>query len=390
MRRRRSGSFSPLAGLLLVPALFLACADGPANSAPAGDPTSTEDDVKVDTRGRLAREQYDENVRFALDYAPRCTSTGAPKRVLITGFGRFLDITDNATGRILAGLVPEATYPETSPPPPGAIDPPGPQLSVGSATWSLPEVGEVDVCAMIVPVYWDLASILVAREIQAFSPDLVIMNGVYPGADWLTLELGSINRAVGAADGSGLLTPSGGSDQPGGGMWSHAPLLEGLPPADDARGLLYSYEAARSAAEDEIARLADREDEQGVRFGDRLGSVKFGGFPRDNTYLCNNTAYVVSWLLDHPNTEVDLLRADPPLEGAINSVATQILGDFSAVPRVFVHWPDRLVGSHIEAGGELLKTLVRTQLTTTDPPVRGDNAWADPSLAGEPREATSP
>jgi hypothetical protein len=389
---RLSRSSRWLAKVACAPALLVALsctgeAVSPGETHGSGSENSAEDDVKVDTRGRLAREQYDANVRFALDYQPRCVSTGAPKRVLLTGFGRFLDISDNATGRILAQLVPNAPYPETTQPAPGEIDPPGPQLSVGATRLSLPGVGEVDVCAMIVPVYWDLASLLIAKEVAAFAPDLVVMNGVYPGASWLTLELGSINRAVAAPDGSGILTPSGGDGSLG--LWGRAPLLEDVPAEDDARGLLLSYDAVREAAETKITALAERDDGTGVRFADRLSGVKLGGFPRDNTYLCNNTAYVVSWLLDHPATPVDLLRADPPLDGAINAVSAQIEPDFSAIPRVFVHWPDSLVADHVAASAELLTALVAAQLTATSPPVRGNNAWADPDLAGEPRPASA-
>jgi hypothetical protein len=390
MRRSSRSGPGRWAKLIVACALpvALSCAGERSTDTTSGaDANAAEDDVKVDTRGRLAREQYDANVAFALGYTPRCTSTGAPKRVLLTGFGRFLDISDNATGRILADLVPGAAYPETSPPAPGQIDPPGPQLSAGATTWTLPEIGEVDVCALILPVYWDLAAVLVAKEIERFSPDLVIMNGVYPGASWLTLELGSINRAVAAPDGSGLLTPTGGDGSPG--IWGRAPLLEEAPPEDDARGLLLSYDAVRNAAETRIAALADRDDGTGVPFSARLDNVKLGGFPRDNTYLCNNTAYVVSWLLDHPGTSVDLLRADPPIEGARNAVETKIEADLSSIPRVFVHWPDSLVGAHVPAGGELLTALVAAQLASTSPPVRGDNDWAAADLAGEPRSATS-
>ncbi|MBC7018179.1 hypothetical protein, partial [Salmonella enterica] len=94
------------------------------------------------------------------------------------GFGRFMSIRDNATGRIVSAVVPSARYPETAPPPAGVVDPPAQQLSVSSATLVLPGAGPVDVCAMILPVYWDLAAILIAKEMDAFQPTFVMMNGV--------------------------------------------------------------------------------------------------------------------------------------------------------------------------------------------------------------------
>ena len=97
---------------------------------------------------------------------------------MVTGFGRFMSINDNATGRMISKLVPGAVYPETTSPPAGNVDPPGPQLNVASTTLVLPESGLVDVCSMILPVYWDLASILIAKEMEAFEPTFVMMNGV--------------------------------------------------------------------------------------------------------------------------------------------------------------------------------------------------------------------
>ena len=374
------------AALVLTTALgglVAGCSDEAAASpAVETTPGATEDDVKVDTSTKLARAQYDANVAFGKGYKARCKSTGAKKRVLLTGFGRFMTVTDNATGRMLASLVPGAQYPETSPPPAGTVDPPAPQLSVGSTTLELDGLGKVDVCALILPVYWDLASVLIAREVQAFRPDLVVMNGVYPGATWLTLELGTINRATGEYDGSGNLEPVEGDGS--GGFWGEAPLLEGLPAEDDARGLLLSYDEVRAAAE---ATMATHRDELGAgpSFGDIMGEVKYGGFPRDNTYLCNNTAYVTSYLLDHPGETVPLLRASKAVKGKSNQINTRIDFDGRKIPRVFVHWPDALVQGHIGSGADVLRTIVRAQLLATTPAVRGDNAWADPSLAGEPR-----
>src|SRR3954471_11666175 len=87
-----------------------------ACSADATDPAeSGENDVKVDTRDPLARAQYDADVAFANGYAAKCKKPeGSTRpRVLVTGFGRFMGITNNATGRIVSTLVPDAKYPET-------------------------------------------------------------------------------------------------------------------------------------------------------------------------------------------------------------------------------------------------------------------------------------
>ena len=72
----------------------------------AGD----ENEVKVDTRTPAARRQYDANVAFATSYKAHCAAprpaTGHP-RVLLTGFGRFMSIGDNATGRIISTVIPD-------------------------------------------------------------------------------------------------------------------------------------------------------------------------------------------------------------------------------------------------------------------------------------------
>ena len=59
-----------------------------------------DDDVTVDTRARDSRRQYDANITFASRYVSRCAPAlegSSRPRVLVTGFGRFMDITNNAT-----------------------------------------------------------------------------------------------------------------------------------------------------------------------------------------------------------------------------------------------------------------------------------------------------
>src|SRR5687767_6571714 len=89
-----------------------ACA---ADSDPIGEATTDDsNEVRVDTRSPEARRQYDANVAFASSYVARCVRGPAERpRVLVTGFGRFMSIGNNATGRIVSKLVPTAPYPET-------------------------------------------------------------------------------------------------------------------------------------------------------------------------------------------------------------------------------------------------------------------------------------
>ncbi len=341
---------------------------------------SSEDAVRVNTGTKEARAQYDANVAFANAYASRC---GAPtpgrKRVLLTGFGRFMNIADNATGRIVSAVVPQARYPETSPPRAGEVDPPAPQLSVGRATLHLPKSGDVDVCAMILPVYWDLAAILIAKEVQAFQPSFVLMNGVAGGTQPLWFEMGSINRGAALDDGSGNLRPAPKAGE------ATAKLVETAGADELGRPLLASWQAIRAAARDEIEKQGNVRG-GGVAFKDVVEGAVFAGFPREsNTYLCNNVTYVTNYLLDHPGKSVTLLRASTRVAGKPSSVSVKLTGDYRKVPREFIHWPSTVVDGHVAPAKEVMLRILDAQIAalgTDDAPVRGDNDLADPSLRG--------
>ena len=350
-----------------------ACATGPDNAALG----SADDEVKVDTRSPAARQQYDANVAFASAYKPTCakSSSGRP-RVMVTGFGRFMSINDNATGRIISKLVPGSVYPQTESPPAGTVDPPGPQLNVVSTTLDLPQSGLVDICAMILPVYWDLASILIAREMEAFEPSFVMMNGVAGSRQPIWIELGSTNRADALDDGSNQLRPAVAPSE------SFAKIITG---GEDARPNLLSWRAVETAARVRIEAHSNDVD-QDTRFGDVLEGVKIAGFPRNsNTYLCNNVTYVTGYLMDHPLSTVRLLRASPPLPKQINQVPVRMEKSFKDTPRVFVHWPSELATKHHAAGADVMAAILDAQLIALargNRPTRGDNALADPTLQG--------
>jgi pyrrolidone-carboxylate peptidase len=352
-----------------------ACADGPADDeALLGD---EDNEVRVDTRTPAARRQYDANVAFATSYRPTCakTNSGRP-RVLVTGFGRFMSINDNATGRIISKLVPGAVYPDTKSPAAGEVDPPGPQLNVVSTTLDLPQSGLVDVCSMILPVYWDLASILIAKEMESFQPSFVMMNGVAGERQPIWIELGATNRADALDDGSNQLRPAVAPSA------SFAKLVDG---GEDARPNLLSWRAVEGAARVRIEKHAEDVD-QNTRFGDVLQGVKLAGFPRSsNTYLCNNVTYVTGYLMGHPLSTVRLLRASPALRNQVNEVKVQMRTDFRNTPRVFVHWPSEMATKHHAAGADVMGSILDAQLVALsrgDRPTLGDNKIADPTLQG--------
>lgn len=363
--------------LLFSAAALPSCA---VDAEPGEATTDDSNEVKVDTRSPQARRQYDANVAFAASYAARCRrgATDRP-RVLVTGFGRFMSIGNNATGRIVSTLVPSARYPETSPPPAGQVDDPAPQLSVGTTTIDVPGIGEVDVCGMVLPVYWDLAAILIAKEIDAFAPSFVMMNGVAGARQPIWVELGSTNRAAQLDDGSNQLRPAVSPGEP------YARIVENANRSEDAQGNMLSWRSVETAARAAIEAHADDTD-QDQRFGDLLPDVKLAGYPRStNTYLCNNVTYVTGWLMSHPGREVRLLRASPPLPGRVNDVRVKLRTDYRETPRVFVHWPSELADVHHAAGADVMRAIIGAQLgamRSGDAPSRGENVLADPTLQG--------
>jgi hypothetical protein len=343
-------------------------------AACAADSASAEDDdVVVDTKSRTARAQYDANVAFASAYRAKCApGTSGRPRVVVSGYGRFLDIRNNATGRIVSALVPSARYPETSPPAAGQIDPPETQLSVGTATIDVPGVGAVDVCGLVLPVYWDLAAIVLAKEVESFRPSFVMMNGVAGPRQPIFLELGAANKAMALQDGSSQLVP----------VKDLGPLVDGGP---EGQANLLSWNAVSRAAREAVA-LHANEFDGGVRFGDVLQGVTFAGFPRSsNTYLCNNIVYTTGWLMNNPGRTTKLLRASKTERGRMNEIVFGLRNDFRATPRVFVHWPSEMDVRHHFAGADVMKAIIGAQLRASsagDRPTFGDNANADPTLKG--------
>jgi pyrrolidone-carboxylate peptidase len=357
MRRSR---LAPVTVILLASSM-VGCAD---------DLGSQQADVVVDTQSEAAWAQYVTDVHFAEGYVPSCVpdpTSGRP-RVLVTGFGRFMDNAENATGRMVSRVVPGLEYPLTAQPAPGQVDDPAAQTRVKLGVASLPGVGEVDVCGMVLPVFWDLAAYLVLREAESFEPELVLMNGIAGARQPLWLELGSVNQAVALPDGSGVLVPI----EPG------APLLDEAPPDEQARGLLLSWQQVRTGGESRIAALAAETDGGGTPFGDVVQGVRYAGYPRQsNTYLCNNTTYVVGYVLDHAGQPVRLLEPSAPRPGGPTGIDLDFGPDLSSVPREFVHWPKELNDTHLDRGADVMAHLIAAQLTAQSAPTRGDPAMAD-------------
>ena len=337
---------------------------------------SDEQDVKVDTESEYSWQQYLANLEFAKSYEPRCSfddSTGpedVQHRVLVTGFGRFLSNSSNATGEMVSELLDELNYPLTEAPPAGDVDKPAAQTRVAQGIIVLPGAGKVAVCAMVLPVFWDLAPYLIAQEMRSFAPDLVLMNGIARGRQDVWLELGAVNLAQRTRDGSGIVVPD-----------EHdAPLVPTASHDEYARPNLASWDAMKASIDKAIDERADIEHE-GDTFGRVLTGTSFAGYPRSsNTYLCNNTTYTVGYLMDHPDETVTLLEASHAREGVETGLPLALGIDMSEVPRLFMHWPTQLKGPFLQAGASVMRAGIDAQLTALaagKKPTTGENDRAD-------------
>jgi hypothetical protein len=355
-----------LRALLTAVASLLGCAPGSTEGVAGADA------VVVDTSTEAARAQYDANVAFALRYAARCKATTDRKRVLVAGFGRVYG-EQNPAGQVVSALVPGLRYPVTTAPGGGRVDPPEPQLAVAQGTLDLATSGKVEACGMVIPAAWDLTAVLVAKEIEAFKPDFVIMNGIGRARAAVWIELGAVNRALPHYDESDVLKPAPAQGE------EYAPLVK-ADPLGNQQGLLLSYARVRASAEGAVRELSSGRD--GEAFGRVVLGVGYPRYPRaTGNYLCNNLSYVTSWLMAHPGEDVTLLEASVPKKGAVNAVTARIEGDFRQTPRVFVHWPSE-IGGHLAEGAKVLGAMIDAQLSAApaDAPTYGDLSMVDIEL----------
>ncbi|MEM9691262.1 MAG: hypothetical protein AAGA56_01845 [Myxococcota bacterium] len=341
-----------------------ACHDGP-------EVETFRQPVIVNTERPEAWAQFADNIRFVKTYEPRCAppDSDAP-RLLVTGFGRFGVHADNASGRIVAALLDELEYPSWSAPPETGVDPVADQLAVAQRTVTWPGVGAVELCAMVLPVYWDVAAALVLAEAEAFAPDITVMNGIAGSSQPVWIEMGAINRTSRRPDGSGVVRP-----------FEAGPVVRG---ADLVAANVGSWEQIRDAATAAIRDETERAGPSG-RSLSRIaaGKAQLAGFPRStNTYLCNNTTFAVNYAFDHPGQYFTLLEAShvpDDYDGRWPWWHDVTLNpDLRERARFFLHWPSSLDHEvHFRAGAQVLRALLTAQLESREPPERGDNALAE-------------
>lgn len=283
--------------------------------------------MKLDLSSPVARAQDEATRAFAEVFQ----GTSAPPdleglpQVLVTGFGRFLEHPENATGRLVSQLVPSARYPTTLRGALSAVDLPSPQFSMGWTEAVCPSGRRVALCGMIFPVQWGLPPALLEKQLAVMDAELVLMNGIASSEQPLWIELGATNFAVARVDGSGISCPT--ADQA---------LCEDGPATASCFG---AFHAMLRAARDVLAASATR----------TLRAAHFQTFARpENRYLCNELTYAACRMLEAKRTS-----------------------------RVFLHWPSALSGADIEAAMRVVFAIIDAELGA-DPVdrMRGENVSA--------------
>ncbi|MBL8603502.1 MAG: hypothetical protein JNK72_16375 [Myxococcales bacterium] len=352
---------------LFVAGLGLRCepsreAVAPARTVDATAPQPWLEAPLVDRQRELLR-------RFAMGYRPQCrpelpTGRRRLRRALVTAFGPYADVRDNASSAIVGMLVPGVAQALPLKPGPGVIEAPDARLAVASETVHLQHFGEARLCAMVLPSYWDLPGDLVLREIEAFQPDVVVMTGVSKRAREIILELGTVNESDELDDDS----PAGFRLSPGRSL----PVLDGPGQMQGERlPLVLSWSRVRRAMR--RAWRAERDALEGpLRFDARVNDVRFGAYPRRlNRYLCNALAHAVNAGLAGQLEESHFARTLAALESPRETLGWPLprVTPRPSLPRVFVHFPSELAGRHREAAEAMLVALLAAQLAALHDPV---------------------
>lgn len=276
------------------------------------------------------------------------------RRVLLTGFARFGVHERNASGELVAALLPDLEVPRFPGPQPDTVFSPELQFvaATGGVRW---DDVDVDLAVLVLPVLWDVAAAVVLRAVEQFDPELVVMSGVAGPRQPLWVELGASNQTHPRRDASGHLQPI-----------ADARVVPGGPPALAHRAAfptLLELGRAQLAAEASLAEV--------------MPSVELTGFPRPgNAYICNATAYTVAYALSHPDRPLTLLEGSADQRGA----TLHLRRDRAHVPHFFLHWPSELRGVQVDAAARILRTMVSAQLRA--------NEHAEPLVVGEALEPT--
>ena len=268
-------------------------------------------------RALLAGERALQRARSAVSgFRPlRPEALDVEPRVLVSGFGPFSSTPRNATEEIVRSLGVELRA--------GRV----PGFATGRGRVRLPSGRTVLVSTMVLPVVWDAAAMLVAKEARALRPSVILMSGVASPVQPLLLERAASRARVAARD-----------------VWGvrHARRV----PFSRPRPLPLRFDVAEDAGRLALA----REVEQTPSLGEVMLGVAAGAPRADNAYVCNATAHGVVTLLGR-STRMLRSRAEP--EGVMVSSAR-----LGRVDCGFLHWPRELRQEHIAGSARILLAMV--------------------------------
>jgi hypothetical protein len=239
-------------------------------------------------------------------------SSGAPS-VIITGFGTFPGAPRNATAEMIASIARAAG------------------VTMRQPTFRAPDffVGRgalegVRVSLMVLPVLWDAAAALVAKEARATGARVVVMCGIASKITSITIE--------GFATGARRKLPDRHGVRP---VLTHG--------ASHVRRTTFDTERARDAARAALAR-------EGLAMG-----ALCRGLEVDNNYVCNATAHVAARLAVR---SARVLRSSGAPEG--------VLAPRMSASHGFIHWPADIQADRIEACARVLAAIARALIAKRD------------------------
>ncbi len=265
----------------------------------------------------LTNERAVERARAAVRSFRPLRPPRAPEepRVLVSGFGPFPAVPRNATAEMIRSLGVELRASRVR------------DLEIGRGRVRLPSGRVVLVSAMVLPVVWDAAAMLVAKEARALRPAVILMSGVAAPAQPLIVERAASCARLPIADAWGV---------------RHARRVRFAPP----RALPLRFDLAEQVAR----RAIEREVSAVPSLGEVLQGVQAGAAREDNAYVCNATAHGVVTLLARSTTMLRSRRAP----GGLATPSARL----GSVDCGFLHWPRDLSPDHARSTARILLEMV--------------------------------
>ncbi len=246
-------------------------------------------------------------------FRPLRLALGEAPRVVLTGFGAFAGAPRNATEEMIRALASDVGIEMR------ARSFRARELAIGRGVVRLPSSAEAHVSLMVLPVVWEAAAALVAKEARASRASLVVMSGIAARMRSITLESFATSARKRMADVFGVRPARGRS-------------------ASRALETTLDVVVARAAAEAALSRERI----------DAIEGVTSREVDATNAYVCNDVAHVTARLA---TSNVRVLRSTASPDGV-------------HVPRIgrvahgFVHWPAEIAPDHAPACARVLLSMV--------------------------------